>query len=39
VAPRVKTTKLETPPARQAGRKVESVAELVKVLHDEAKVI
>jgi electron transfer flavoprotein beta subunit len=39
LTPRVKTTKLETPPARQAGRKVESVAELVKVLHDEAKVI
>jgi electron transfer flavoprotein beta subunit len=39
VAPRVKVVKLETPPARQAGRKVESVQELVKVLHDEAKVI
>jgi electron transfer flavoprotein beta subunit len=39
VAPRVKVVKLETPPARQAGRKVESVQELVRVLHDEAKVI
>jgi electron transfer flavoprotein beta subunit len=39
VKTRVKTTKLETPPARQAGRKVADVAELVKVLHDEAKVI
>jgi electron transfer flavoprotein beta subunit len=38
-APRVKTIKLETPPKRQAGRKVESVQELVRVLHDEAKVI
>lgn len=39
VAPRVKIVKLETPPKRAAGRKVESVQELVKVLHDEAKVI
>jgi len=39
VAPRVKVLKLDTPPTRQAGRKVESVQELVKVLHDEAKVI
>jgi len=37
--PRVKTIKLESPPKRQAGRKVESVQELVRVLHDEAKVI
>jgi electron transfer flavoprotein beta subunit len=37
--PKVKIVKLETPPKRQAGRKVESVEELVKVLHDEAKVI
>jgi electron transfer flavoprotein beta subunit len=37
--PRVKTIKLEAPPKRQAGRKVESVQELVRVLHDEAKVI
>jgi electron transfer flavoprotein beta subunit len=38
-APRVKTIKLETPPKRQAGRKVETVQDLVRVLHDEAKVI
>ena len=37
--PRVRTIKLEAPPKRQAGRKVESVQELVRVLHDEAKVI
>ncbi|HWP67635.1 MAG TPA: electron transfer flavoprotein subunit beta/FixA family protein [Candidatus Limnocylindria bacterium] len=37
--PRVKTVKLATPPKRQAGRKVESVQELVRVLHEEAKVI
>jgi hypothetical protein len=37
--PRVKTIKLEAPPKRQAGRKVESVQELIRVLHDEAKVI
>jgi electron transfer flavoprotein beta subunit len=37
--PRVTIVKLATPPERQAGRKVESVQELVKVLHDEAKVI
>ena len=41
VAPalKVKTTKVETPPARQAGKKVGSVAELVEKLHNEAKVI
>jgi len=39
VTPAVRVLKLETPPARQAGRKVESVQELVKILHDEAKVI
>ena len=39
VAPRVKILKLETPPKRTGGRKVGSVQELVKVLHDEAKVI
>jgi len=38
-APRVKTIKLETPPKREAGRKLESVQDLVRVLHDEAKVI
>ncbi|MGE5148323.1 MAG: hypothetical protein ACM3N5_16340 [Candidatus Eiseniibacteriota bacterium] len=30
---------LNAPPKRQAGRKVGSVAELVQVLHTEAKVI
>jgi electron transfer flavoprotein beta subunit len=39
VAPKVKIVKLENPPKRAAGRKVGSVQELVKVLHDEAKVI
>ena len=38
-APRTKILKLETPPKRTGGRKVGSVQELVKVLHDEAKVI
>jgi electron transfer flavoprotein beta subunit len=37
--PKVKILKLETPPKRTGGRKVGSVQELVKVLHDEAKVI
>lgn len=41
VAPtlKVKTTKIEMPPARQAGKKVGSVAELCEKLHNEAKVI
>jgi len=39
VTPRVKIVKLESPPKRAAGRKVGSVQELVKVLHEEAKVI
>jgi len=39
VAPKVKIVKLETPPKRTGGRKVASVQELVKVLHEEAKVI
>lgn len=39
VAPRVKIVKLENPEKRAGGRKVESVQELLKVLHDEAKVI
>jgi electron transfer flavoprotein beta subunit len=37
--PRLKIVKLEPPPARQGGRKVGSVQELVEVLHSEAKVI
>ena len=39
VTPKVKIVKLETPPKRSAGRKVETVQELVKLLHDEAKAI
>jgi electron transfer flavoprotein beta subunit len=39
VAPKLKVLKLVPPPARQAGRKVGSVQELVQVLHNEAKVI
>ena len=39
VAPRLKTLKVEDPPKRQAGIKVESVAELVNKLKNEAKVI
>ena len=39
VSPTVKIVKLEAPPKRSGGRKVESVQELVKLLHDEAKVI
>jgi electron transfer flavoprotein beta subunit len=39
VAPRLKLVKLETPPKRTGGRKVGSVQELIKVLHEEAKVI
>jgi len=39
VTPKVKILKLDPPPKRQAGRKVESVQELVNVLHTEAKVI
>jgi electron transfer flavoprotein beta subunit len=38
-AARVKTVALEAPPARKAGVKVGSVAELVAKLHNEAKVI
>lgn len=36
---KVKTQKVELPPARQAGKKLGSVAELVEKLHSEAKVI
>ena len=38
-APRLKVLKMEPPTKRQGGRKVESVQELVQVLHSEAKVI
>lgn len=39
ITPRVKTLKVEPPAAREAGIKVESVAELVEKLKNEAKVI
>ncbi len=39
LAPRVKIIKLSPPPKRQAGKRVESVQELVQLLHSEAKVI
>jgi electron transfer flavoprotein beta subunit len=39
VTPRVKVLKLSSPPKRQAGKRVESVQELVHLLHTEAKVI
>ena len=37
--PRIEHTKVEEPPKRKAGIKVASVAELVKKLKNEAKVI
>jgi electron transfer flavoprotein beta subunit len=37
--PRVKILKMDPPSKRQAGKKVESVEELVRLLHTEAKVI
>jgi len=39
VAPKVKLVKMDPPPKRQAGKKVESVDQLVNLLHTEAKVI
>ena len=39
IAPRTATLKVEPPPQREAGIKVESVAELVEKLKNEAKVI
>ena len=39
IAAKVKTLSVEAPPARKAGIKVADVAELVKRLHDEAKVV
>lgn len=39
VTPRVTTEEVKPPPVRQAGIKVESVADLVEKLRDEAKVI
>jgi electron transfer flavoprotein beta subunit len=38
-APRLKVVKMEPPPKRQGGRKVESVEALIQALHSEAKVI
>jgi electron transfer flavoprotein beta subunit len=39
VKPLAKIVKMEPPPKRQAGKKVESVEQLVELLHSEAKVI
>ena len=39
VKPRVKVVKMDPPSKRQAGKKVESVEQLVELLHTEAKVI
>jgi electron transfer flavoprotein beta subunit len=39
ISPRVELVKMEPPPKRQAGKKVESVQQLVDLLHTEAKVI
>lgn len=39
IAPRLKTLKVTEPPGREAGIKVESVAELVDKLHNDAGVI
>jgi electron transfer flavoprotein beta subunit len=39
LAPKVKWLSVEAPPARKAGIKVADVAELVKRLHEEAKVL
>jgi len=39
IAPRLKTLKVEDPPKREAGIKVETVAELVDKLKNEAKVL
>jgi len=39
LAPRLRIKKLTAPPKREAGRKVESAAELVQLLHSDAKVI
>ncbi len=39
VSPRLKTLKVTEPPKREGGVKVESVAELVDKLKNEAKVI
>jgi electron transfer flavoprotein beta subunit len=39
IAPRLKVLKMEPPPKKEAGKKVETVQELLNLLHTEAKVI
>jgi electron transfer flavoprotein beta subunit len=39
IAPRLKVLKMEPPPKKDAGKKVETVQELLNLLHTEAKVI
>ena len=39
VAPKAQIVKMDPPPKRQAGKRVESVEQLVELLHTEAKVI
>jgi electron transfer flavoprotein beta subunit len=39
IAPRLETLKVEEPPKRQGGKKVESVDELIDKLKNEAKVL
>ena len=39
LAPRVRIVRMDPPPKRQAGKRVESVEQLVELLHTEAKVI
>lgn len=39
ISPRLQTLKVEEPPKRQGGRKVESVDELIDKLKNEAKVL
>jgi len=39
IAPRLKVVKMEPPPKKEAGKKVETVQDLLNLLHTEAKVI
>ena len=39
IAPRLTINSLEPPTQKEAGKKVETVEELIGLLHDEAKVI
>jgi electron transfer flavoprotein beta subunit len=39
IVPRLKVLKMEPPPKKEAGKKVETVQELLNLLHTEAKVI